>query len=324
MGQGSCGRKGRAALLRRIRMPRCISAAGWNRCANSVRQKICNFRSGGHRVTVIHPDSLRLTGGDRTAVSFPLSHSVADWHHAMLALSLRDLLNRAESTQPAAHGFYRMHDNSRDVRGSRANPGPSAIRPLHRSLWRPLSASDPVVRDGLFTLDALVTETTGNPVSNLAPWDFTLLDAGQRTRIRTFHNSLEASQPAPELIFVLDAINLSPQQLTQTESAILHFLRQNGGHLEFPCRLYRLTREGLFSSLRSTKDGALLAKELEQKRSQWAVWRAGRNDGPNLLRSWEGGSQPSPLSLRALGSIAIDQRESPAAKSCCGSVPAGL
>ncbi len=172
----------------------------------------------------------------------------------------------------------------------------------------PLSATDPVVRDGLFTIDVAVTNTAGHPASDLAPWNFTLLDNGEPAKIRTFHNSLEASRPAAELIFVLDAVNLSPQQLTQTESAILQFLRHNGGRLEFPCLIYRLTRDGLFSSLRPAMDGGLLAKELEQKRSQWTVWRSNRNDEPNLLRSWQGGSLPQPLSLRALGSIAIDQR----------------
>ena len=138
--------------------------------------------------------------------------------------------------------------------------GPSvAPKPL-----APLTAKDPVVRNGLFTIDVVVTDAAGNSVSDIAPQDFTLLDNGQPAKIRTFHNVLDASEPAPELIFVLDTINLSPQQLTQTESAISHFLRRNNGHLEFPCLLYRLTREGLFSSLRPLKDGDLLEQELEQ------------------------------------------------------------
>src|SRR5579864_6437491 len=33
----------------------------------------------------------------------------------------------------------------------------------------PLSASDPVVRDGLFSIDVAVTDAAGNPASNLAP-----------------------------------------------------------------------------------------------------------------------------------------------------------
>jgi VWFA-related protein len=178
----------------------------------------------------------------------------------------------------------------------------------------PLSTTNPVVRDGLFRIDVVAADSAGKAVSDLEPWDFTLLDNGQPAKIRTFHNALEASQPAPELIFVLDTVNLSPQQRTQTENAIVQFLSRNSGHLEIPCFLYRLTRDGLFSSLRPMTDGALLVKELEQTRSQLAVWRAGRNDGPNLLRAWVNISQPNELSLRALGSIAIDQRDVPGHK----------
>jgi VWFA-related protein len=178
----------------------------------------------------------------------------------------------------------------------------------------PLSSTDVVVRKGLFSIDVVVTDASGNPVSDLAPLDFTLLDNGQPARIRTFHNALAPSEPAPELIFVLDTVNLSPQQLTQTESAISQFLRRNSGHLEFPCLLYRLTRDGLFSSLRPVTNGALLEQELEQTRSQLAVWRSGRNSEQALVGSWVGRSQPNPLSLRALGSIAIAQRDVPGRK----------
>jgi VWFA-related protein len=173
----------------------------------------------------------------------------------------------------------------------------------------PLSAAGPVVREGLFSIDLVVADSAGNPVSDLAPWDFTLLDNGQPAKIRTLHNSLEASEPVPELIFVLDAINLSPQQLTQTESAIIHFLRRNNGHLEAACFLYRLTRDGLFSSSKHTRDGDMLAQEVEQHKSPRTVWKSGRNNELGSLGSWEARSQPNPLSLRALGSIAIDQRE---------------
>ncbi|MGA2217460.1 MAG: VWA domain-containing protein [Terracidiphilus sp.] len=179
--------------------------------------------------------------------------------------------------------------------------------------FAPLSATDPVVRDGLFRIDLVVADSAGNPVSDLEPRDFTLLDNGQPAKIRTLHNSLAASEPAPEsppeLIFVLDAINLSPQQLTQTETAVAQFLRRNDGRLEASCFLYRLTRDGLYSSSMPTRDGSLLANEVEHHKSPRTVWRADQNDDSNLLRSFHGSSQSNSLSLRALGSIAIDQRE---------------
>ena len=181
--------------------------------------------------------------------------------------------------------------------------------PLVQKPLAPLSATDPVVRDGLFSIDVVVAGAAGNPVSDLAPRDFTLLDNGQPAKIRTMHNSLEASEPAPELIFVLDTFNLPPQQLKLTESAIVHFLRRNNGRLEAACFLYLLTRDGLFSSSKPTRDGNMLATEVEQHKSPRTVWRSGRNSDPGSLGAWEVRSQRNPLSLRALGSIAIDQRE---------------
>jgi len=177
----------------------------------------------------------------------------------------------------------------------------------------PLSATDPVVRDGLFAIDVAVTDADGKPVSGLAPWDFTLLDDGQPAKIRTLRNSQEASEPAPELIFVLDTVNLSPLQLTQTETSLVRFLQRNDGRLDSRCFLYRLARNGLFSSLRPVTDGALLVEELQQARSQQTVWLADRLE-TNSLGSWESGLPRNRLSLRALGSIAIDQREIPGRK----------
>jgi VWFA-related protein len=178
----------------------------------------------------------------------------------------------------------------------------------------PLSAADPTVRDGLFSIDVVVADAARHPVADLAPWDFTPLDNGQPAKIRTMYNSLAASEPAPELIFVLDAVNLSPEQLTQTESALVHFLHRNSGRLDSQCFLYRLTRAGLFSSSKLTHDGDMLAKEVEQGKSPRTVWRSGRNVMPDSPVSWIGTWQSNPLSVRALGSIAIDQRDVPGHK----------
>jgi hypothetical protein len=48
----------------------------------------------------------------------------------------------------------------------------------------PLGATDPVVRKGLFTIDVVVTDAAGNPVSDLAPWDFTTWPHATAMRIR--------------------------------------------------------------------------------------------------------------------------------------------
>jgi hypothetical protein len=60
-------------------------------------------------------------------------------------------------------------------------------------------------------------------------------------------------------------------------------------------------------------DGALLVDELEQKRSQWTVWESDRRE-INSFGTWESGLPRNRLSLRALGSIAIGQRDVPGHK----------
>ncbi len=176
----------------------------------------------------------------------------------------------------------------------------------------PLSTTNPVVQEGLFTIDVVVADSAG-PVSDLAPSDFTLLDRGRPAKIRTLHNSHAASEPGPEMIFVLDAVNLSPQQLTQAESSLVRFLQRNNGRLDSRCLLYRLTRDGLFSSLRPVVDGALLVEEVEQKRAQWNIWKLDQRT-LNSFSPWESGVPRNRLSLRALGAISIDQRDVPGRK----------
>jgi VWFA-related protein len=177
----------------------------------------------------------------------------------------------------------------------------------------PISAGGSIERKGLFSIDVVVTDAAGSPASDIGAGDFTLLDNGQPAKIRTLHNS--ASEPAPELIFILDTVNISGVNLAQTESALVHFLRRNSGRLEERCFLYRLTRDGLFSSSEFTQDGNTLARELEQQKFPRAVWRAGwaaERAGP--AGSWAVKLNLNSLSISALGSIAIDQREIPGRK----------
>jgi VWFA-related protein len=174
----------------------------------------------------------------------------------------------------------------------------------------PLVNLSSAVPDGLFRIDAEVMDAAGNPVTDLGAGEFTLLDNGQPTRIHTLNNSTRTtSEPAPTLIFVLDAVNLSSKQLNQAESAIAHLLLQNNGRLDQPCFLYRLTRDGLYSSVKPTRDGNLLARELGQNKSPRIVWRADQRSDPNSLGSWDAGQSRNPRSVRTLGSIAIDQRD---------------
>jgi VWFA-related protein len=164
--------------------------------------------------------------------------------------------------------------------------------------------------EGLFRIDLGITDAAGNPVTDLAPGELTLLDNGQPSRIFTLDGSGPTSpEPVPELILVLDAVNLPASQFTSVQKAIARFLGENGGRLDMACMLYRLTRDGLYSSLKPIRDGNLLAKEAEQNQSPRTVWRADFRSDFGSLGSSESGSNRDQRSLRALGAIAIDSRE---------------
>ena len=47
---------------------------------------------------------------------------------------------------------------------------------------------------------------------------------------------------------MIDALNLSSQQAAKTEQEAESFLRQNGGRLQNPTMVYRLTDDGLAAS----------------------------------------------------------------------------
>ena len=175
-------------------------------------------------------------------------------------------------------------------------------------------------REGIFRIDAVVTDAAGNLVTDLGPGDFRLLDNGQPTRIFTLQRLTGTEAGAetkgdgpPELIFVFDAISLAPQELAQAEHAGAEFLREDQGRLAQPSFFYRITHDGLFSSSGATTDGNALADEVEKRKVLRAVWRAGIKNAPEFSDRKDQGLRNS-LTLRALGSIAIDQRSFPGRK----------
>ena len=111
----------------------------------------------------------------------------------------------------------------------------------------------------------------------------------------------------PELIFVIDNVNLTPQQVTETESGLARFLHRSNGHLPYRCLLYRLTRDGLFSSSSRRLTGLFCLMN----------WKGRDLSGQCGELTSDHGSQvenQNQLSVRALGAIAIAQRDVPGHK----------
>ena len=186
---------------------------------------------------------------------------------------------------------------------------------------------------GLLSVDVSVTDGAGKPVAGLTEKDFALLDNDQQQKIVSFQAFDGAiAQPASslEIVLVIDELDMGSGSehkvtiLSNTRREVENFLRANGGVLEKPTIIYRITRDGLFVTPDASMDGNALAQEIEQPALQRQIWSpsAIRRDLDTTVKFV--GLRPShqveavwrdiTQSLIALGSIAIEERRSPGRK----------
>ena len=86
--------------------------------------------------------------------------------------------------------------------------------------------------DRPITLDVVVTDKSGNPVSGLQQSDFTVLDDKQAQTILAFRAVDETSKGPPlQVIFLLDAVNPSYRAVSNARQQLEKFLRQGDGPL---------------------------------------------------------------------------------------------
>lgn len=175
------------------------------------------------------------------------------------------------------------------------------------------NTTEPDSIDGILRFDVVVSDKSGAPVSGLQPKDFTLLDNGRQQSLVSFdaYNAAEKPDPPSEIILVLDALNLSPQQIAAADRDVEQFL-QTAGHLAHPISVYRLNGSGLFASQQST-DGNSLAQQIAHPSSLRTVWREPvRVIEPQLTTEYANNRNRS--SLKALGAITIESRQRPGHK----------
>jgi len=102
----------------------------------------------------------------------------------------------------------------------------------------PLSGEAPGASRPL-TLDIVVTDKSGNPVSGLLQQDFTLLDDKQPKPILSFHatdQSSGATEPL-QIIFIIDEVNSNPRAVSNGRQQLEKFLRQSDSQLPVPMSL---------------------------------------------------------------------------------------
>jgi VWFA-related protein len=192
-------------------------------------------------------------------------------------------------------------------------------------------APDPA--QGLISFDVSVTDKAGKPVSGLSEKGFALLDNDRQQKIvsfQAFDGAMAQAANSLEIVLVLDELNLGSDsengetKLSNVHREIENFLRANGGVLEKPTIIYRITRDGLFATPHASMDGNELAQEIEQPALQRQIWSpsaiprdintivkfVGLSPAPRIEAVWRDITQ----SLVALGSIAIEERRRPGRK----------
>lgn len=128
----------------------------------------------------------------------------------------------------------------------------------------------PAAKPSALIFDAIVTDKSGKPISDLQQGNFTVLDNGQPAQILSFRPPAPAPAPgavdaATEVIFIVDEVNADYNAVTYARDELKKFLLQNQGALAEPVCLGFLTDHGLNLQTQPTTDGNALADALEQQ-----------------------------------------------------------
>ena len=116
-------------------------------------------------------------------------------------------------------------------------------------------------------VDVTVTDAQGKPEMDLSPFDFHLMDNGKAQRVLAVQKAgwmVPGAATAPEMVLVLDAVNLSFEKMQLERQDVQNFLRRDGGRLPVPTRVAMLTDTKFIESAEPTTDGNQLAKFIDR------------------------------------------------------------
>lgn len=158
------------------------------------------------------------------------------------------------------------------------------------------------------TLDVLVTDKSGKPVSGLEQKDFTLLDNKQPQKIVSFQAvagaAAAADQPV-EVIVLVDTLNTEFTNVAIERKEIEKFLGRSGGALAQPVSLIFFSGSGATGTM-SSRDGNAVIADLNQK--QLGLRAIGRAQGSY------GGFERMQMSLSTLQKLADFEATMPGRK----------
>ena len=162
---------------------------------------------------------------------------------------------------------------------------------------------------GDLTLDVVVTDKSGAPVTGIEPGDFKLLDNKQPQSLVAVQpaNGMKAkADPPVQALVVIDAVNATFLTIANERQWLGSLARENGGELALPTSLVLLTDQGMRFQDHATLDGKVLAEFLEQNASGLRDIR--RSEGR------EGELEREQVSLNSLSFLAAKEAKAPGRK----------
>jgi VWFA-related protein len=181
------------------------------------------------------------------------------------------------------------------------------LRPQQSAPPAVLMRRSPEERDGAsrvarhIILNVVVTDASGKPVSRLQEKDFTLLDNRQPQQIVSFQAVEGRTAKSPvHVIFMLDILNNSFQNVAYEMRAVEKYLGQSQGQLSFPVSIAVLTEAGMHLG-QPSRDGNALIGQLKKVRMPLATM--GSQEGSNARRFHQ--------SIQSLTKLVSDQEDVP-------------
>ncbi len=160
------------------------------------------------------------------------------------------------------------------------------------------------------TLDVVVTDKSGSPVSGLQASDFKLLDNQQPQSILSVLPANGAATPAAgppvEVMVLIDAVNPTFLTVANERQWITRFLSENGGRLTLPTSLVIVTDNGIRMTTHPTHDGRALSQFLDANPTGFRAVR--RSEGR------DGAVEREQTSLNALDYLAVQASKRPGRK----------
>ena len=165
-----------------------------------------------------------------------------------------------------------------------------------------------VTGSGRITLDVVVNDKSGTPVTGLQQQDFTILDNKHPQKILSFKavGQTASADEATEVILLMDEVNTSFGRVAYERSEVEKFLRQDGGKLARPISIAFFSDSGLDMPRATSRDGNALIAEVDQHET--ALRSIRRSEG------FYGAVDRADLSLRALGQLAQYEASRPGRK----------